>query len=72
MKMTNTQRRAIAYEEGQKQMIEAVETLLAHIKTKQNAPTQTVAYDISKIRQAHMKLRDLADLYGLELMALEL
>jgi hypothetical protein len=38
----------------------------------QKAPEQIIAPDIRKLKQAHMKLREMADILGIETQALEI
>jgi hypothetical protein len=35
-------------------------------------PEQIIAHDITKLKQAHMKLREMADILGIETQALEI
>lgn len=68
--------RAEAYYSGKEQLIKALVTLANHLHVpppaQRKKPKDIVAHDITKIRQAHMKVREIADLYGLDLPALEI
>ena len=76
MRKTNTQIRAEAYYSGKEQLVKAITTLANHIHApppaQRKMPEKIVAHDISQIRQAHYKIREIADMYGLELPALEI
>lgn len=76
MKKTNTERRAETYYSGKEQLVAALVAVANHIHVpppaQRKMPKDIVAHDISTIRRAHMKVREIADLYGLELPALEI
>jgi hypothetical protein len=76
MRKSNTQLRAEAYYSGKEQLVKAITTLANHLHApppaQRKLPEKIVAHDLSKIRQAHMKVREIADMYGLELPALEI
>lgn len=76
MKKTNTQRRAEEYYSGKEQLVKALTALANHLHApppmQRKMPENIVAHDITKIRQAHMKVQEIADLYGLNLPALEI
>lgn len=76
MQKSNTQMRAEAYYSGKEQLVKALTTLANHLHApppaQRKMPEKIVAHDISTIRQAHYKLRDIAEMYGLDLPALEI
>ncbi len=76
MRKTNIQLRAEAYYSGKEQLVKAITMLANHLHApppaQRKAPEKIVAHDLSKIRQAHMKVREIADMYGLDLPALEI
>lgn len=76
MRKSNTQLRAEAYYSGKEQLVKAITMLANHIHSpppaQRKLPENIVANDVSKIRQAHMKVREIADMYGLTLPALEI
>ena len=39
---------------------------------ERKTPEQIIAPDITKLKQAHMKLREMADILGIETQALEI
>jgi hypothetical protein len=39
---------------------------------ERKTPEQIIAPDITKLKQAHMKLREMADILGIEIQALEI
>lgn len=75
MRKTNTQIRAESYYSGKEQLVKAIIKLANHLHApppaQRKMPENIVAQDISQIRQAHHKIREIADMYGLDLPALE-
>jgi hypothetical protein len=76
-KMNKTrQERVDAYYTGKEQILASMMQIANRIHNpplaERKMPEQIVAHDITKLRQAHMKLREMADILGIETQALEI
>lgn len=70
------QERVDAYYSGKEQIVATLMQIANRIHNPSPAerkmPEQIVAHDITKLKQAHMKLREMADILGIETKALEI
>lgn len=69
------QERADAYYTAKEQIVTTMMEIANRIHTppaERKMPEQIVAHDITKLKQAHMKLREMADILGIETQALEI
>lgn len=70
------QERADAYYTAKEQIVATMMEIMNRIHNPRPAerkmPEQIIAHDITKLKQAHMKLREMADILGIETQALEI
>jgi hypothetical protein len=70
------QERADAYYTAKEQIVATMMEIANRIHNPPpaecKAPEQIIAHDITKLKQAHMKLREMADILGIETQALEI
>lgn len=70
------QERVDAYYTGKEQIVATMMQIANRIHNPPPAehrmPEKIIAHDITKLRQAHMKLREMADILGIETQALEI
>jgi hypothetical protein len=76
-KMNKTrQERVDAYYTSKEQIVVIMMQIANRIhnppSTERKIPEQIVAHDITKLKQAHMKLREMADILGIEVQTLEI
>jgi hypothetical protein len=76
-KMNKTrQERADAYYTAKEQIVATLTQIANRIHNpppaERKMPEQIIAHDITKLKQAHMKLREMADILGIETQALEI
>jgi hypothetical protein len=76
-KMNKTrQERADAYYTAKEQIVETMMQIANRLHNpppaERKIPEQIIAHDITKLKQAHMKLREMADILGIETQALEI
>jgi hypothetical protein len=76
-KMNKTrQERADAYYTAKEQIVVNLTQIANRIHNpppaERKMPEQIIAHDITKLKQAHMKLREMADILGIETQALEI
>ena len=70
------QERADAYYTAKEQIVATMMKIANRIHNpppaERKMPEQIIAPDITKLKQAHMKLREMADILGIETQALEI
>jgi len=70
------QERADAYYTAKEQIVVTLTQIANRIhnppQAKRKMPEQIIAHDITKLKQAHMKLREMADILGIETQALKI
>jgi hypothetical protein len=70
------QERVDAYYTAKEQIVATLMQIANRIHnpppTERKIPEQIVAHDITKLKQAHMKLREMGDILGIETKALEI
>jgi hypothetical protein len=71
------QERADAYYTAKEQIVATMMEIMPTVSTtrppaERKMPEQIIAHDITKLKQAHMKLREMADILGIETQALEI
>ena len=70
------QERADAYYTAKEQIVATMMEIANRIHNpppaERKMPEQIVAHDITKLKRAHMKLREMADILGIETQALEI
>ncbi|TXI81161.1 MAG: hypothetical protein E6Q39_01730 [Crocinitomicaceae bacterium] len=76
-KMNKTrQERADAYYTAKEQIVVTLTQIANRIHNpppaERKMPEQIIAHDITKLKQAHMKLREMADILGIETQALKI
>ena len=76
-KMNKTrQERADAYYTAKEEIVATMMEIANRIHNpppaERKMPEQIIAHDITKLKQAHMKLREMADILGIETQALDI
>ena len=70
------QERADAYYTAKEQIVATMMEIANRIHNpppaERKMPEQIIVHDITKLKQAHMKLREMADILGIETKALEI
>ncbi|MBE2191115.1 MAG: hypothetical protein IAE63_02920 [Alphaproteobacteria bacterium] len=70
------QERADAYYTAKEQIVVTLTQIANRIHNpppaERKMPEQIIAHDITKLKQAHMKLREMADILGIETQALKI
>ncbi len=70
------QERADAYYTAKEQIVATLTHIANRIhnppQAERKMPEKIIAHDITKLKQAHMKLREMADILGIETQALEI
>lgn len=70
------QERADAYYSAKEQIVATLTQIANRIHNpppaERKMPEQIIAHDVTKLKQAHMKLREMADILGIETQALEI
>jgi hypothetical protein len=70
------QERVDAYYSGKEQIVATLMQIANHLHNpppaERKTPEQIIAPDITRLKQAHMKLREMADILGIETQALEI